>query len=129
MIHLYTTLLSSRRLRIAALTVAALVGACWVSTIVRMCLLCTPFAYIWDKYHQGWKLHQPPCFVDQYLRHRLGSRFCHSRYADSRVVAATAACDEEACLGWRLLFWPRVRQLLLIVFGDISNIGMIVSVL
>ncbi|KAJ9283323.1 hypothetical protein DTO021C3_9097 [Paecilomyces variotii] len=53
MIHLYITTFPSRRFLITAYTVAALVAACWVSTIIRMCLLCTPLAYIWDKSIQG----------------------------------------------------------------------------
>ncbi|KAL1846918.1 hypothetical protein Plec18170_008886 [Paecilomyces lecythidis] len=53
MVHLYITTFSSRRFLIAAYTMAALVAACWVSTIIRMCLLCTPLAYVWDKSIQG----------------------------------------------------------------------------
>ncbi|KAJ9294475.1 hypothetical protein DTO271G3_6743 [Paecilomyces variotii] len=53
MIHLYITTFPSRRFLVIAYTVAALVAVCWVSTIIRMCLLCTPLAYIRDKSIQG----------------------------------------------------------------------------
>ena len=48
-LHLYTRIFSVHKLAFFAYVIGALTLAYWLSTILTAFLICTPFAYNWDK--------------------------------------------------------------------------------
>ena len=52
-LHLYITIFGNKTFRHVVYAVMGITCAYWLSTIVRMFFLCTPFAYLWDKSIEG----------------------------------------------------------------------------